>query len=378
MLRKREERELTTSGLTFHLFNDTSRKIIHIDMDAFYASVEERDHPEIKGKPVVVGPDPRCNGGHGVVATANYQARSFGIHSAMSTREALKRCPNLIFCPVNKEYYQQVSHQIHQIFRRYTDIIEPVALDEAYLDVTTNKIHAKSAIRIARLIQHDIWNELHLTCSAGVSYNKFLAKLASDYQKPAGLTYVLPDEAIDFLSALPIEKFKGVGRKTVPRMHELGIYRGSDLLKWSEMDLIQQFGKMGYELYRKVRGIHNEPVKAQKKCKSIGTEKTFHDRIVTEEQLIVILRKQAIRVAKTLDEKQQHAKTIVLKIRYGDFTTITKRQTFDYYIHQADELFDAAIQIWNEIDDFRDGIRLLGITTTNLESRNFEPIKLPL
>lgn len=366
------------SGLKFRLVNDTSRKIIHIDMDAFYASIEERDHPEILGRAVVVGPNPRENGGHGVVATANYKARSFGIHSAMSTREALKRCPDLLFRPVNKEYYQQVSQQIHRIFHRYTDQIEPVALDEAYLDVTENKIQAKSAIRIARLIQYDIWHELHLTCSAGVSYNKFLAKLASDYRKPSGLTYVLPEEAVDFLSSLPIEKFKGVGKKTVPKMHELGIYNGHDLLQWSEMDLIQQFGKMGYELYRKVRGIHNDPVKAERKRKSIGTEKTFHDYLMTEEQVIIVLRKQAMRIAKTLDEKQQHAKTVVLKIRYDDFTTLTKRHTFDHYIHRAEDIFDGAIQVWNDIDHFRGGIRLLGITTTNLEPRNFEPIKLPL
>lgn len=366
------------SDLIFPLQNDLSRKIIHVDMDAFYASIEERDHPELKGKPVVVAPDPRKNGGHGVVATANYVARRFGIHSAMSSMKALELCPSLLFRPVNRSYYQEVSQQIHDIFHRYTDVIESVALDEAYLDVTHNKVGLKSAIRIAQLIQRDIWQELHLTCSAGVSYNKFLAKLASDYRKPHGLTYVLPEEAESFLQQLPIEKFKGIGKKTVPKMHELGIYTGKDLAEVSEMELIQRFGKMGYDLYRKVRGIHNDPVKADRVRKSIGTEKTFHQLIVDDNQMRTVLRKQSQRVSQTMKEHQQHAKTIVLKVRYQDFTTVTKRKTLDAYIQSEEAVFDAAYQIWTEMDDFKQGLRLIGVTATNLEPVDYEPILLPL
>lgn len=364
------------SELVFPLKNDLSRKIIHIDMDAFYASIEERDHPELRGQPLVVAPDPRLNGGHGVVATANYSARKFGIHSAMSSAKALELCSSLQFRPVNKEYYQEVSQQIHAIFHRYTDIIEPIAFDEAYLDVTVNKKGIKSAIKIAQLIRQNIADELHLTCSAGVSYNKFLAKLASDYRKPNGLTYVLPEEAEAFLQSLPIEKFKGIGKKTVPKMHELGIYTGKDLAEVSEMELIQHFGKMGYELYRKVRGIHNEPVAAKKERKSIGTERTFHDMIMDDSTLKMVLREQSERVAASLSKHQKKGRTLVLKIRYNDFETVTKRQTFPDYMWRSETLFDNAYSIWSEIGEFRGGLRLVGITVTNLESKNYEPIKL--
>ena len=199
--------------LIFPLVNDTSRKIIHIDMDAFFAAVEERDNPSLKGKPVVIGQDPRQSGGRGVVSTCNYEARKYGIHSAMSSKEALDLCPQAIFISGNYEKYREVGEQVREIFKRYTDLIEPMSIDEAYLDVTENKIQSKSAVKIARLIQHAIWEELHLTASAGVSYNKFLAKMASDYQKPRGLTVVLPEDAEDFLSQMDIAKFHGVGRR---------------------------------------------------------------------------------------------------------------------------------------------------------------------
>lgn len=234
--------------LVFPLKNDMSRKIIHIDMDAFFASVEERDDPELAKHPLVIARHPSDTGGKGVVTTANYKARIYGIHSAMSAQKAYELCPQAIFKPGDHEKYSAVSKQVREIFHRYTDIIEPVSIDEAYLDVTQNKIDARSAIKIARLIQQDIWQELQLTCSAGVSYNKFLAKLASDYQKPQGMTLISPDEAVIFLKRLPIEKFHGVGKKTVPKMNDLGIFTGADLYEKSEMFLIQEFGKMGYSL----------------------------------------------------------------------------------------------------------------------------------
>lgn len=366
------------SELRFPLKKDTSRKIIHIDMDAFFASVEERDHPELVGHPLVIARHPSDTGGKGVVTTANYEARKFGIHSAMSAQKAYELCPDAIFKPGNYEKYAEISQQIREIFRRYTDIIEPVSIDEAYLDVTINKINSKSAIRIAKLIQYDIWNELHLTCSAGVSYNKFLAKLASDFQKPKGLTVVMPDDAEAFLKALPIEAFHGVGKKTVPKMHDLGIYTGEDLYKQDEMELIRNFGKMGYSLYRKVRGIHDSPVNITRDRKSVGKEHTYGIPLTTEAQVTAQLRQLAERVEESLDRVQKHGKTVVLKVRYTDYTTVTKRQTLPEYISKKEELYYQANLIWEEILGLEQGIRLLGITLTNLDPMAYENIVLPL
>ncbi|COA96080.1 DNA polymerase IV [Streptococcus pneumoniae] len=243
--------------LIFPLLNDLSRKIIHIDMDAFFAAVEIRDNPKLRGKPVIIGSDPRQTGGRGVVSTCSYEARAFGVHSAMSSKEAYERCPQAVFISGNYEKYKAVGLQIRAIFKRYTDLIEPMSIDEAYLDVTENKLGIKSAVKIARLIQKDIWQELHLTASAGISYNKFLAKMASDYQKPHGLTVILPEQAEDFLKQMNISKFHGVGKKTVERLHQMGVFTGADLLEVPEVTLIDRFGRLGYDLYRKARGIHN-------------------------------------------------------------------------------------------------------------------------
>ena len=357
---------------------DTSRKIIHVDMDAFYASVEERDHPELKGKPLVIARHPKETGGRGVVTTANYAAREFGIHSAMSAQQAFELCPEANFVPGNYAYYQEVSQEIHRIFHRYTDVIEPLSLDEAYLDVTTNKIQSRSAIKVAQLIQRDIWQELHLTCSAGVSYNKFIAKLASDYQKPRGLTVILPDEAEAFLESLPIEAFQGVGKKTVPKMHERGILTGKDLATWSEMALIQEFGKLGYGLYRRVRGVHDAPVNPHRERKSIGRENTFAKPLVAEEQVIGQLRELAEDVARSLKKSQKHGQTVVLKVRHTDFATITRRQTLPGYVNQSAEIFFQAQLLWEAYGRLDEGIRLLGITVTNLDPQTYENIVLPL
>ncbi|GGC75702.1 DNA polymerase IV [Enterococcus wangshanyuanii] len=366
------------SELRFPLRKDTSRKIIHIDMDAFFASVEERDHPELVGHPLVIARHPSDTGGKGVVTTANYEARKFGIHSAMSAQKAFELCPQAIFKAGNHQKYSEISQQIRAIFRRYTDVIEPVSIDEAYLDVTVNKINSKSAIKIAKMIQFDIWNELHLTCSAGVSYNKFLAKLASDFQKPKGLTVVLPDDAETFLKALPIEKFHGVGKKTVPKMHELGIFTGADLYEKDEMELISKFGKMGYSLYRKVRGIHDSPVNVTRDRKSVGKEHTYGTPLTTQAQVTAQLRQLAERVEASLEHVQKHGKTVVLKVRYSDYTTVTRRQTLPEYISTKEELFYQANLIWEEILGLEQGIRLLGITLTNLDPMAYENIVLPL
>lgn len=366
------------SGLQFPLKNDTSRKIIHIDMDAFFASVEERDDPNLAKHPLVIARHPSDTGGRGVVTTANYLARQYGIHSAMSAQKAYELCPQAVFVPGNHKKYRAISHQVREIFHRYTDIIEPMSIDEAYLDVTENKIGTKSAIKVAKMIQHDIWSELHLTCSAGVSYNKFLAKLASDYQKPKGLTVVTPEDAVDFLKALPIEKFYGVGKKTVPKMHELGIYSGKDLYEKSEMDLIQHFGKMGYSLYRKVRGIHNSPVQVERVRKSIGRERTYGKALTQENACLTELRMMSEEVSAYLKKEQKHGKTVVLKLRYSDFDTITRRTTLTEYIYKTEAIFSQASLLFEEVAKVEKGVRLLGVTMTNLDPMTYENIVLPL
>ncbi|MGT2866107.1 DNA polymerase IV [Streptococcus fryi] len=354
--------------LVFPLINDISRKIIHIDMDAFFAAVEERDNPSLRGKAVVIGSDPRLSGGRGVVSTCNYIARSYGIHSAMSTKEAYERCPQAIFISGNYPKYKAIGQDIRQIFRRYTDLVEPMSIDEAYLDVTDNKLGLKSAIKIARLIQEDIWKETQLTCSAGVSYNKFLAKLASDYQKPAGLTVILPDDAQAFLAQLPIEKFHGVGQKTVAKLHDLSVFNGQDLLKLSESDLIDHFGRFGYDLYRKARGISQSPVRADRIRKSISSEKTYSKLLRETEDILLELGKHAKRLARLLEENNRLTEVIVVKIRYADFSTVTKRRRLDHPVNDSEEIDRHVQDIYAELENEDKAIRLLGITATGLVS----------
>ena len=350
--------------LIFPLMNDLSRKIIHIDMDAFFAAVEIRDNPKLKGKPVVIGSDPRKTGGRGVVSTCSYEARAFGIHSAMSSKEAYERCPQAVFISGNYDKYLAVGQQIRAIFRRYTDIIEPMSIDEAYLDVTENKLDIKSAVKIARLIQNDIWQELHLTASAGVSYNKFLAKIASDYQKPRGLTIILPDEAEDFLKQMDIAKFHGVGKKTVEKLHQMGVFTGADLLNISEISLIDRFGRLGFDLYRKARGIDNSPVKSNRIRKSIGKEKTYSKMLNLEEDIKKELTLLSERVALSLQKHEKSGKIIILKIRYADFSTMTKRKSLSQKIQDAETISQMAIQLYESLTDKDKDVRLLGITVT--------------
>ena len=350
--------------LIFPLINDLSRKIIHIDMDAFFAAVEIRDNPKLKGKPVIIGSDPRQTGGRGVVSTCSYEARAFGVHSAMSSKEAYERCPQAVFISGNYEKYKTVGLEIRAIFKRYTDLIEPMSIDEAYLDVTENKLGIKSAVKIARLIQQDIWQELHLTASAGVSYNKFLAKMASDYQKPHGLTVILPDQAQEFLKQMDIAKFHGVGKKTVERLHEMGIYTGTDLLKVSEITLIDRFGRLGFDLYRKARGIHNSPVKSNRIRKSIGKEKTYGKILQVEEDIKKELTLLSEKVALNLSKQDKTGKIIILKIRYADFSTLTRRKSLSQATQDASQIAQTAIQLYEELAEKEKGIRLLGITVT--------------
>lgn len=360
---------------------DASRKIVHVDMDAFYASIEEREHPAYKTQPLVIAHDPRQTGGRGVVTTANYVARQYGVHSAMPAAKALELCPKAVFKTPNFPLYREVSAQIHRIFHEYTDMIEPIAFDEAYLDVTHNKKHIHSAVQLAHELQQEIWKQTNLTCSTGISYNKFIAKLASDYRKPAGVTIVLPQDAEPFLLREPIEKFRGVGKKTVPKMHDLGIKTGQDLFNQSELDLIKNFGKLGYILYRRVRGSDDRPVEYQRERKSIGKERTFGPFLTTQVEVNEHLQELAKMVSETMVSHQRHGKTLVLKLRYGDFVTITKRRTFGEFLPNDPVVFDRyAEEIFDDVvdDHFDTGIRLLGITLTGLAPLAFENLTLPL
>ena len=338
-------------------------------MDAFFAAIEVRDNPALKGKPVIIARDPRQSGGRGVVSTCSYEARAFGVHSAMSSKEAYERCPQGIFISGNYEKYQEVGRQVREIFYRYTDLVEPMSIDEAYLDVTENKLGITSAVKIAKLIQFDIWQELQLTASAGVSYNKFLAKIASDMEKPRGLTVILPQDAQAVLSQLPIEKFYGVGKKSVEKLHELGIYTGADLLDVPEMTLIDQFGRFGYDLYRRARGISNSPVKTHRVRKSIGKERTYGKLLYRMEDIQKELSGLAQRVVHSLGKHQKVGKTIVVKIRYADFQTLTKRRTLDFPMADEEVILRIATEIVDQVGELDRGVRLLGITLTNLEEK---------
>lgn len=359
-------------------FNDTHRKIIHVDMDAFYASVEIRDNPLLKGKPVVIAHDPRTRGGRGVVTTANYEARKYGIHSAMSAQLALEKCPKAIFIAPQMTYYAEISQQIRSIYERYTSTIEPLSLDEAYLDVTQNKKNMKSATIIAQQIQQDVWKEVGLTCSAGVSYNKFLAKIASDYKKPSGITTITPEAAQAFLWNLPISKFYGVGKKTEERLEILNIKTGRDLYELSAKFLIDEFGKMGYSLYRRVRGIDNNPVSVNRQRKSVGKENTYAPFLVSEEQVLSSLRELASSVNNSLKKNKLHGRIVTLKIRYADFETITRQKSYPSYIEGEQDIFWKARSIWQEHGHIEREIRLLGITISNLAPQYYTNVELPL
>ncbi len=354
------------------------RDIIHVDMDCFYASIEMRDEPKLQDKPVVIARDPRKTGGHGVVATANYQARAFGIHSAMNAQRAIKLCPKAVFVTPNFEKYRKVSRQIQAIFAEFSDLVEPVAFDEAYLDITADKQGLGSAVLTAHRLQQMIYDETQLTCSIGISYNKFLAKLASDFCKPVGTTVVRPEEVKAFLFPLPIEKFRGVGKKTAPKMHALGIKTGEDLYARSERYLNEHFGKIGTVLYQRVRGIDERLVEVRER-KSIGTEKTFIRPLVSESQVNDEFMQLATRLVKELNKKQKHGKTLVLKLRTASFETVTKRLTKqEYFLNDVATIVYYAMQLFEEVAPTELELRLLGLTMTGLAPLEFENMSLPL
>jgi DNA polymerase-4 len=339
------------------------RKIIHIDMDAFYASVEQMDNPNLKGKPVAVGGSRE----RGVVAAASYEARKYGVHSAMPSLRAAKLCHNLIFLKPRFNRYKELSHQIRDIFFDYTDLVEPLSLDEAYLDVTRVKKGPNSATLLGREIKNRIRNEVGLTASAGISYNKFLAKTASDMEKPDGLYTILPNEAGDFIAHLPVKKFHGIGAVTADKMHRAGIFNGNDLRKKSREDLILRFGKAGHYYYEIARGIDNRPVSTDRPTKSLSAERTFDHDVMKLDEIWAKFHPIRDEVYRRYKRAGMKGKTITLKIKYGDFRQATKSKTTETYIGTEQEFNDLADAFIHSEILKEEGIRLLGLGISNFE-----------
>jgi DNA polymerase-4 len=351
------------------------RKIIHIDMDAFYASVEQRDNPELRGKPLVVGGLPEGRGG--VVATASYEARKFGIRSAMSSKRALQLCPHAVFVRPRFAAYKEASQHIREIFSRYTDLIEPLSLDEAYLDVTHDKLNIGSAIDIAKEIKQAIKDELNLTASAGVSINKFVAKIASDMKKPDGLTFIGPSSIESFIENLPVDKFYGVGKVTAQKMKKLGLFTGADLKQLSLEQITGHFGKAGAFYFNIVRGIDDREVQPHRETKSMGAEDTFAYDLTTVEEMKAELEKIAKLVHQRLLKYQLKGRTITLKIKYSDFRQITRSQSYPDCLDDMQTILDTAKNLLLATDVENNRIRLLGITVSNFNIVEIKPLGTP-
>ena len=350
------------------------RKIVHIDMDAFYASIEQRENPALKGKPVAVG----YSGDRGVVASASYEARRFGIKSAMPSKTALKKCPDLIFVGSNFELYESVSNQIMSIFFEYTDLIEPLSLDEAFLDVTHNYKNISSATQIAEEIRKRIHNETLLTASAGVSFNKFLAKIASDYNKPNGIFIIKPNIAEKFVEELPIERFFGVGKVTAKLMHKVGIKTGFDLKMKSEEQLCGLFGKAGHLYYQNARAIDNREVNPNRIRKSVGAENTFSEDIDSLNRLSDELMPIATEVIERIKESAFMGKTVTLKVKYADFKTITRSKTVSHYVTDYNLLYGIGYDLLKSID-LSPKVRLLGLSIKTSDNQTwYDAIQLEL
>lgn len=344
-------------------------------MDAFFASVEQRDDPDLRGKPVAVG----GAGGRGVVAAASYEARAFGVYSAMPSRTASRLCPQLIFVKPKFDHYREVSNQIRDIFYSYTNLVEPLSLDEAYLDVTHNKQGIDSATAVARKIRQEIFAETHLTASAGVSINKFLAKIASGLHKPNGLTLILPDQAERFLEQLPIEKFFGIGAKTAEKMRSMGIFTGADLKAHSELELARRFGKSGRHYYHMVRALDDRPVVPDRIRKSVGAERTFSEDLADEGSMIHALEKIAIVLCDRLAKASTAGRTITLKIKYLDFSQTTRSRSLSRYVHTLEEIFPVIQELLHLPNFPEKPVRLLGISLSNLDlEEQPHPLQLDL
>ena len=352
------------------------RKIIHVDMDAFYASVEQMDNPSLRGKPVAVG----GSKDRGVVAAASYEARKYGVKSAMASVQAKKMCPELIFVRANFSRYKDISAQIRKIFQDYTELIEPISLDEAFLDVTVNKKRMNLASEIAIQIRQRIYSEIGLTSSAGISINKFVAKVASDINKPNGQKTIHPSQVDDFLDSLPINKFFGIGKVTAKKMREIGVYNGADLRKLNEIELKNHFGKMGTHFYRVVRSLQDNPVNPNRIRKSIGAEQTFNQDIETESFMLDKLAGIAEELERRMAKDSNKGKTVTIKIKYSDFSLQTRSKTVENYVSTKEEFFpiikDLLFQKSLEMP-----VRLLGISITKLFNKvdiKEDPINLQL
>lgn len=350
------------------------RKIIHIDMDAFYASVEQLDNPDLRGKPVAVG----GNSERGVVAAASYEARKFGVRSAMSSKIAARKCPDLLFVKPRFERYKEISRAIHEIFQRYTDHIEPLSLDEAFLDVTYNKINLNSATFIAQAIKNDIRNELGLIASAGVSYNKFLAKMASDQDKPDGLFVIRPQDGIKFIDTLPIERFYGVGKVTAEKMHDLGIFNGEHLRGLSLDFLAAHFGKSGNYFYNVSRGVDDREVRVERERKSVGSESTYFSDISDPSQFREEARTMLDRVWERYDRFDQVGKTISIKLKYFDFTVITRAQTRPSGLGTRKAFNEAGHALIEQVLPLEKPVRLIGFQVSGFLQEEDLPVQMTL
>jgi DNA polymerase-4 len=349
-------------------FSFPTRKIIHVDMDAFYASVEQYDNPALRGKPVAVGGEHR-----GVVSAASYEARKFGVRSAMPSKTAKEKCPHLIFVPPRFARYKEVSRKIREIFHEYTDLVEPLSLDEAYLDVTENKKDIESANQIAREIRQKIFEQTGLTASAGISVNKFLAKVASDINKPNGQKTIHPDK----IEELPVEKFYGVGKVTANKMFTLGIFKGKDLKKKTIQELISLFGKSGSYYYNVVRGIHNSEVQPYRIQKSVAVERTFFEDLYDEQQINEKLKSLSAELHQRLQKNNILGRSLTLKIKYKDFSLFTRSSTKEEYFNSEEEYFKTSKKLW-ELRPFDKPVRLLGLSLSHLNTEEKKQISVQL
>jgi DNA polymerase-4 len=333
------------------------RKIVHVDMDAFYASVEQLDNPELRGKPVAVGGSRE----RGVVAAASYEARKFGVRSAMPSSQAARLCRDLIFVPPRFERYGELSRHIREIFHSWTPLVEPLSLDEAYLDLTENLRGEPLANEAAKAIKREIKEATGLTASAGVSFNKFLAKIASDYRKPDGLFVITPERAPGLIASLPIRKFHGVGPATAKRMIQLGIRSGAELMEISETELVRLFGKAGRYYYRICRGLDDRPVRTDRVRKSVSAERTFSKDIKLREEVEEEIRRVASIAWKRVERSSSQGRTVTIKVRFSDFATITRSRTREVLVPDAAAFTVGALELFEPIEDLRGGIRLIGV-----------------
>jgi DNA polymerase-4 len=349
------------------------RKIIYVDMDAFYAAVEQRDNPALQGRPVVVGGDPRQRS---VVAAASYEARRFGVHSAMPMKTALRLCPQAVRVPPDFDKYRRVSGEIHALFREYTDQVEPVAFDEAYLDVTYNKQNIPFGHRTARMLKSQIRRQLRLTASAGVAPNKFLAKIASDLQKPDGLVVVMPDQVQDFLHPLPVEKIPGVGQVTRQHLLEWGVNTIGELAALPLMDLVRRFGKRGAYLWELAQGRDESPVDPSWEPQQLSQETTFAVDVYEREEMRFALKELVEELSGRLRRRHLKGRSVTLKVRYPDFQTITRSQTQHLYLDQAEPILERALDLLDRTEAEERGVRLLGVGVSGFEEE--EVVQLDL